>query len=62
MPMVGQEGITYNTSTMDLGTTTREQKVGNLEESVATVVHLIRQDNISKDELKAQVAALTDYI
>lgn len=47
---------------MDLGTATREQKVGHLEESVAMVVHLIREDKISKDELKAQVAALTDYI
>lgn len=61
-PIVGQEGVTYNISTMDLGTATREQKVGHLEESVAMVVHLIKQDKILKDELKAQVAALTDYI
>lgn len=54
--------MSYNISTIDLGTATREQKVGNLKESVAMVVHLIKQDKILKDELKAQVAALTDYI
>lgn len=61
-PMVGQEGVSYNVSTINLGTTTREQKVEHLEESVATVVHLIQKDKVSKDELKEQVAALTYYI
>lgn len=53
MPMVGQGGVSYNISTLDLGTATREKKVGHLEESVAIVVHLIKQDKVSKDELKA---------
>lgn len=61
-PMIGQARVSYNISTIDLGTTTKEQKVEHPEESVAMVVHLIKQDKISKDELKAQVAALTDYI
>lgn len=61
-PVVGQEGVSYNVSTINLGAATREHKVGHLEESVATVVHLIQQDKVSKDELKEQVVALTDYI
>lgn len=61
-PVVGQAGVNYNISTLDLGTATKEQKVGHLEESVATMVHLIKQDKVLRDELKAQVAALMDYI
>lgn len=61
-PVVGKKGISYNVSTIDLGMTTREQKVDHLQESVAKVVHLIQQDKILKEELKAQVANLTTYI
>lgn len=38
-PVVGQEGVSYNISTINLGTATREQKVEHLEESMATMVH-----------------------
>lgn len=61
-PVVGEEGISYNVSTIDLGDTSREQKVDHLQESVATVVHLIQQDKISTDELKAQLSDLIAYI
>lgn len=61
-PVVGTKGISYNVSTIDLGTDTREKKVEQLQEFIATVVHLIQQDNFSKEELKAQVANLTVYI
>lgn len=61
-PVVGKEGVSYSISTIDLGIATREKKVGNLKESMATVAHLIQQDKVSKDELKAQVADLKTYI
>lgn len=61
-PVVGEEGVSYNVSTLDLGTTTREQKIDHLQGSVATIVHEMNKDKTSKEELKSQVADLTAYI
>lgn len=60
--VMGEEGINYNVSTVDLGTTTGEQKIDYLQGSIATIVHQMHKDKTSKEELKAQAADLTTYI
>lgn len=47
------EGVSYNISTIDLGTTTREQKIDHLQGFVTTIVHQMNEDQSSKEELKA---------
>lgn len=37
--VVGEEGVSYNVSTLDLGIATREQKIDHLQGFVATIVH-----------------------
>lgn len=51
-PVMGEEGFNYNIYTLDLGMTTREQKIDHLQGSVATIVHQMHKDNTSKEELK----------
>lgn len=61
MLVLGEEGISYDV-TINLGRATKDQKIDHLQESVAIVVHQMYKENISKEELKAQVADLTNYI
>lgn len=37
--VMGEEGVIYNFCTLDLGTTTREQKIDHLQGFVTTIVH-----------------------
>lgn len=60
--VVEGEGFNYNISTIDIGTTTKEQKIDHLQGSVTTTVHQMNKDKSSKEELKAQVVDLTTYI
>lgn len=60
--VVGEEGVSYNISTLNLGTTTREQTIDHLQGSVATIVHHMNKYKTSKGDLKAQVVDLTTYI
>lgn len=60
--VVEGEGGSYNISTIDLGTTTKEQKIDHLQGFVSTIVHQMNKEKSTKEELKAQLADLTAYI
>lgn len=46
------EGVSYTISTIDLGTTTREQKIDEFQGLVAMIVEQMNKDQSSKEELK----------
>lgn len=57
-----REGISCNISILDMGPTTREQKIDHLQGSITTIFHQMNKDKTSKEELKAQVENLIGCI
>lgn len=56
------EGVNYTISTINIGTTTREQKIYEFQGSVATIMQQMNTDQSSKEELKVRVVNLSAYI
>lgn len=61
-PVVGEEAVSYNISTINLEIALREHKIDHFQEFVAMVVHLMQKDKLSKEEHKAHMANFTTYI